>query len=315
LTAEGAEFIIASGREEKGSVDRKEEALRFLVTGAKGMLGRDFRDVAREEGHELVETDVDELDVTNLAAVRRAIEDIKPDAVFHFAAMTNVDRCETHPDEAYRANVIGTENVALCCAEMDVTLVFSSTGSLFGGEKTTPYTEYDDPRPVSRYGMTKLLGERAIQSMVRKHFICRAGWMFGGGAEDKKFVARIIELASQKSEIPGVIDRVGTPTYTVDFSKRMLEILATGRYGLYHAGNSGHCTRYDFACKILEFAGIDHCRVVPVPSAKVPMPAERPRLEALDNYKCRLLGMPEMRSWEEALAEYIRTRIKAGREG
>jgi len=284
--------------------------LKLLVTGANGMLGRDFCALAREMGHDVVETDIDELDVRDIAAFRRALREAKADIVFHFAAMTDVDRCETHPDEAYLANVIGTENVALCCAEADVPLVFSSTGSLFGGEKTTPYTEYDRPRPVSCYGMTKFLAEGIVQRIAPKHFICRAGWMFGGGAEDKKFVARIIQLASGKSEIPGVTDRTGTPTYTLDFSHRMFEIVQTGRYGLYHAGNGGFCTRYEFARKILEVAGITGCRVVPVSSARIPMPAQRPRLEALDNYKCRLLRMPEMRRWEEALKEYVETRLR-----
>jgi dTDP-4-dehydrorhamnose reductase len=283
--------------------------LKILVTGADGMLGRDFCDVARELGHDITATDIGDLDVTQVGAVREALSKAAPEAVFHFGAMTDVDRCETHPDEAHLTNVIGTENVALCCAEADVPLVFSSTGSLFGGEKATAYTEYDDPLPVSQYGKTKYLGERIIQRLTPKHFICRAGWMFGGGPEDKKFVARIIGLAAERDEIYGVTDKTGTPTYTVDYSKRLFEILETGRYGLYHAGNEGYCTRYEFACKIVELAGLKNCRVMPVVAAKIPMPAHRPRLEALDNYKCRLLGMKRMRSWELALKEYIEARL------
>lgn len=273
------------------------------------MLGGDFCRVAGEMGHEVTPTDVGDLDIRDLGAVREAVLKVKPEVVFHFAAMTDVDGCETRPDDAYHTNVMGTENVALCCAESQVPMVFSSTGSLFGGEKTSPYTEYDDPRPMSRYGVTKRLAELAVQRIAPRHFICRAGWMFGGGPADKKFVARIIEVASEKDEIFGVTDRTGTPTYTVDFSRRMLEILDMGRYGLYHAGNDGYCTRYQFACKIVEMAGLKRCRVVPVAAAKVPMTAHRPRLEALDNYKCRLLGMRKMRSWELALKEYIETRL------
>lgn len=283
--------------------------MKILVTGADGMLGRDFCHLAEKMTHDVTKTDIGDLDVTDLGALRETMLRVKPEAVFHFAAMTDVDRCETHPDEAYLVNVIGTENVALCCAEAEVPLVFSSTGSLFGGEKTYPYTEFDQPRPISRYGKTKYLGEQMIQRVAPKHYICRAGWMFGGGHEDKKFVARIIQLASERDEIFGVIDKTGTPTYTTDFSKRMLDILGTGRYGLYHAGNEGFCNRYEFACKIVELAGLNNCRVIPVIASKVPMPAQRPRLEALDNYKCRLLGMQKMRAWEPALKEYIETRL------
>lgn len=288
---------------------REEGYLRILVTGANGMLGRDFCDVARKMGHDVTATDIGDVDVTDLDAFKGAMSKANPETVFHFAAMTDVDRCETHPDEAYLANVIGTENVALCCAKAGVTLVFSSTGSLFGGEKTVPYNEYDEPHPVSRYGKTKHLGEKIVQRVTPRHFICRAGWMFGGGPEDKKFVARIIGLASEKNEIFGVTDKTGTPTYTVDFSKRLFDVLGTDRYGLYHAGNEGYCTRYEFACKIVELAGLKNCRVAPVAASKIPMPAQRPRLEALDNYKCRLLGMKNMRSWELALKEYIETRL------
>ena len=292
--------------------------MKILVTGAQGMLGRDFCKVAEEKGHEVAPTDksdavagtdLPELDVTDIAAVKSVLNNVRPDIVFHFAALADVDRCETHPDEGYLANVVGTENVALACADAGVALAFSSTGSLFGGEKTVPYTEYDPPNPISEYAKTKHLGERVIQRTVPKHYIFRAGWMFGGGPKDNKFVARIIGIASKSNEIFGVTDREGTPTYAVDLSERMLELVETGRYGLYHAGNEGYCSRYEFARRIVDLAGLKDCRVDPVPASKVPMPAHRPRLEALDNYKCRLLGMRPMRPWEDALKEYIETRL------
>jgi dTDP-4-dehydrorhamnose reductase len=292
--------------------------LKILVTGAAGMLGRDFCEVARARGHDITATDradvvagmdLFELDVTELAAVRGALEKFRPEIVFHFAALADVDRCETHPDEGYLANVIGTENVALACSEADVTLAFSSTGSLFGGEKTVPYTEYDEPKPISEYAKTKYLGELAIQRIALKHYIFRAGWMFGGGPKDNKFVARIIGFAKKSNEVFGVTDKEGTPTYTVDLSERMLELVEIGRPGLYHAGNEGYCSRYEFARKIVDLAGLKDCRVLPVLATKVPMPAHRPRLEALDNYKCRLLGMKPMRRWEDALKEYIEIKL------
>jgi dTDP-4-dehydrorhamnose reductase len=133
--------------------------------------------------------------------------------------------------------------------------------------------------------------------------------MFGGGPKDNKFVARIIGIAKKSNEVFGVTDKEGTPTYTVDLSERMLELVEIGRHGLYHAGNEGYCSRYEFARKIVDLAGLKDCRVLPVLAAKVPMPAHRPRLEALDNYKCRLLGMKSVRRWEDALKEYIETRL------
>jgi len=288
--------------------------MRLLITGAQGMMGRDLRALAESAGHEVWPTDVerlrrdpeDRVDVTNFEALGRAFDDFRPETVLHLAAMTNVDQCEREPALAYEINSVGTENVALHCRARDLPLVYISTGSVFDGSKPTPYHEFDDPNPQSVYSRSKWQGELVVRQLVPEHYIVRAGWMFGGGPEDKKFVAKMIELARERDVLRAVDDKFGAPCYTRDISARCLELLSTGRFGTYHAANSGYCSRFEMAQAIVEAAGVTSCRVEPCSSAEFPLPAPRPRMEAIDGLHARLIGLSEMRGWREALGDYIR---------
>jgi dTDP-4-dehydrorhamnose reductase len=291
--------------------------MRLLITGAQGMMGRDLRALAEAAGHDAWPTDVarlardpqDRLDVTDHAALEHAFEAFHPDAVLHLAAMTNVDDCELNPEQAWRVNAVGTQNVALHCRQRALPLVYISTGSVFDGEKPTPYHEFDVPNPQSIYSRSKWQGELIVRELWPQHYIVRAGWMFGGGPEDKKFVAKMVDQARAKPVLRAVDDKSGSPTYTRDISARCLELLATGRFGTYHAANEGCCTRYEMAQAIVEYARIAGCRVDPCGSAEFPLPAPRPRLEALEGLHARLIGLPPMRGWREALADYIQTEL------
>ncbi len=287
--------------------------MKLLITGAQGMTGRDLRKVAEAQGHEVWPTDIaslrhdpeDWLDITSPDDLRQAVDRFRPDAIFHLGALTDVDACERDPEETWRVNAMGTENVALICHEKKIPLLYVSTGSVFSGDKPTPYHEWDRPEPVSVYSRSKYAGEEAVRRWVPEHFIVRAGWMFGGGAEDKKFVAKMIEIARTKGVLRAVDDKFGSPTYTRDFSERCLEIFTTGRYGTYHGANEGWCTRFEMAQAVVEYAGVDDCRVEACSSAEFPLSAHRPRLEALDNMRSRLIGLPPMRPWRVALKDYI----------
>jgi dTDP-4-dehydrorhamnose reductase len=184
-------------------------------------------------------------------------------------------------------------------------MVYISTGSVFDGTKEVPYHEFDVPNPVSVYARSKYEGERAVRELVPEHYIVRAGWMFGGGPEDKKFVAKMIGLAREREVLRAVDDKFGSPCYTVDVSRRCLELIDTGRYGTYHAANDGWCSRYEMAQAIIEFAGIASCRVEPCSSDEFPLPAPRPRVEALEGLQARLIGLPPQPHWRDALKGYI----------
>jgi dTDP-4-dehydrorhamnose reductase len=280
--------------------------MKILVTGAKGMLGTDLCRVFQENGHEVVATDIQELNVRDFGSVMNMVETVKPETILHLAALTDVDGCERDPDAAYCTNTLGTQNIALACRKNDISLVYISTLCVFNGEKCNAYTEFDTPDPRNWYSRSKYQGELFIEKFLSRYYIVRAGWMFGGGKKDKKFVARIIELAQKQATLKIVNDKFGSPTYTVDISRGIAHLIETGLYGLYHLVNTGKpASRYEVAEKILEYAGVSSCQLIPVSSAEFPQPATRPRMESGRNYQLELRGLSWMRPWEDALAEYI----------
>lgn len=271
----------------------------ILLTGGKGMLGGYF------QGPGYLRTDIDSLDITRREDVRQAVLTHKPEAVYHLAAATDVDQCEINPDETYRVNALGTQNVALACQETDTPLVYISTAGVFGGDKCDPYTEYDEPNPVNVYGHAKWMGEKIVQQALRRFFIVRAGWMIGGGKEvDKKFVGKLLRLFDEKKKLSVVNDKWGSPIYAKDLAAFIPTLVRTGAYGLYHYANHGVCTRLDIAKELVRLTQAD-VEIVPVNSAVFPLPAPRARSEAIRNFKLELMGLDHARSWQEALKEYV----------
>ena len=285
---------------------------RMLVTGCGGMVGSYVSEVFVDR--ELVLTDRIEgfvhLDVREPSAVRKAVADARPDIVLHLAAATDVDLCEQDPDWAFHTNAIGTQNVALACQEFDVTLVYISTAGVFWGDKAEPYIEFDVPRPANIYGQSKLAGERIVSSLLRRYYIVRAGWMIGGGKKDKKFVGKVARLILEgKNPVRVVSDKLGSPTYGKDLLTGIRILLSTGYYGLYHMVNRGFCSRYDVALALREFLQRPGVEIAPVSSAYFPLPAPRARSEAMRNLKLDLLGLNQMRPWQDALREYVQTEL------
>jgi dTDP-4-dehydrorhamnose reductase len=282
--------------------------MRVLVTGAAGAVGSYVRQTFSD--CELVLSDVrgdfERLDVTDAPSVMQMVADLAPDVVLHLAAATDVDVCEQEPDLAFRANAIGTQNVALASRRAGATLVYISTAGVFGGDKVEPYTEFDEPGPANVYGHSKLAGERIVTALLDTHYIVRAGWMIGGGSLDRKFVGKIVDLIEGGAErLRAVDDKFGSPTYAKDLLLGIRRLLETGYFGLYHLVNDGSCSRYDVALAIRDVAGLTELDVEPVSSAYFPLPAPRARSEAMRNYKLELLGLEPMRPWRAALDEYL----------
>ncbi len=281
---------------------------KVLVTGANGMLGSDLCEIFKEKGHQVIGTDLETLDVCDYEAVQETVIQIEPDFVIHLAGMTDVDDCEKEPEKAFHINTIGTQHVALACQKTRALLVYLSTLSVFDGAKSESYSEFDTPNPKSWYSLSKYRGELIVEKLLSQYYIVRAGWMFGGGLEDKKFVAKIMDLASKKGSINVVDDKFGSPTYTRDISRGIERLIKTGLYGTYHMVNTGgYCSRFEFAQAILKYAGITTCEVHPVSSASFPLLAPRPRMEAARNYSLELHGWNWMPAWRNALEGYIKT--------
>ncbi len=291
--------------------------MKVFLTGASGMLAAEVVPHLLANGHTVVQTDLRQrlpeiigLDILDYARVKKLIDEHNPDFVFHLAAETNVDLCEQKPDHAFRTNAEGTENLAVYCKEKNVPMLYISTSAVFYGDRepSKPYVESDTPRPRNLYGESKLKGEIAVQKLLQKYFIIRAGWMVGGWELDKKFVYKIVQQIKEgKTELMAVSDIFGTPTFTKDFAKNLLTVIESGRYGLYHMANKGVCSRYDMALKIVEFMGQQRkVKVKPVGSEKFPLPAPRGS-EMIQNEKLEQLGLNHMPRWEDSLREYILT--------
>jgi dTDP-4-dehydrorhamnose reductase len=292
--------------------------MKVMVTGAAGMLGSDLCPELEKQGVEVIRTDIHltesvtlKMDVTEPDNISSVMDEHQVEWVFHLAAETDVDFCEQDPDHALRTNALGTENIVLACLERNVPVVYISTAAVFNGRKPEPYTEFDTPDPVSAYGRSKLEGEKAVTTFLNKFFIFRAGWMVGGWKIDKKFVFKIAGLLQERDRITVVNDKFGSPTFTFDFSRNLVKVWKSGRYGLYHLANRGVTSRYEMACHIARYMGLENkVEIAPINSAHFPLPAPRARSEMMLNSRLDLIGLNEMPRWEDSLKLYITENVK-----
>ncbi|HOZ18523.1 MAG TPA: NAD(P)-dependent oxidoreductase [Candidatus Fermentibacter daniensis] len=281
--------------------------MKAVVFGAGGMLGAGLCD--EWEGRVgLIPLDHGQCDVCDRTRVREVLGSEKPDIAVLLAGATNVDRCETDPLYAFRANSLGPSVVSQVSRSLGVPVLFVSTIAVFDGDKTSPYTEFDDPSPRSVYGRSKLQGENAVRSFSPDHWIVRTGWLFGGGEKDSKFVPSLLRKAREGGVIRVVRDCVGSPTYTRDLAAAVLKLVDTSPFGLYHVvGGGPAASRFELAREVLEAAGYDPEDAVPCQSSEYPLPAPRPRMEAAESLVLRLLdvdlGMP---LWRDSLKSYVR---------
>lgn len=283
--------------------------MRVLVTGARGMLGTDLCARLRDE-HKVIAWDLPEYDVTNLSQALAELTKLKPDVVVHCAANTNVDGCERDPQQAYLVNALGTWNIAAACAESDTALAYLSTDFVFDGEKGEPYDEFDIPNPISVYGRSKYAGELLVRQLLNRHYIVRSSWLFGMNGNN--FVRAILRKAEEGGPIPVVADQVGCPTYTVDLAEKIAGIIESPQYGTYHVTNAGSCSWAEFAEEIIRQAGLD-TPIVPIPAADWESPTRRPKDSRLRHLALELQGRDNLRSWQEALAEFLgELRVQGG---
>ena len=275
--------------------------MRVLIVGAKGMLGSDLMQSLRST-QQVIGTDIDDFDITDQKETLEALLDIRPRWVVNVAAYTQVDRCEEEIELAFRVNAEGVENLAMACKEVRAKLFHVSTDYVFDGKKQKPYVEEDTPVPISVYGQSKLKGESCIHEILDDFIIIRIAGLYGKGGTN--FVNTIIKAAQEKDELTVVNDQWVSPTYTVDLSRAIGVLIKVSPRGTFHVANNGYCTWYQFACKILEFAGRTS-RVVSISSDQLNRPAKRPDFSVLDCKKFNKVTGMKMRSWEEAIIDYI----------
>lgn len=279
--------------------------MKVLITGASGQLGLELQAQLRERKDKIqvIATDYETLDITNIEQVKAELTLLKPDVVINCAAHTEVDKCEEDIEDAYRINAIGPKNLAIACDEIGAKLVQVSTDYVFSGEVPGARREDDLTGPQSIYGTSKLLGEEYVKTFCKKHFIIRTAWLYGEG---NNFVRTMLKLSETNKELNVVGDQFGSPTSTKDLAKAIIELMQTEYYGTYHGTCEGECSWYDFACKIFELKGID-IKVNKVTSEEFVRPAKRPKYSVLDNFMLKLYGLNSFRHWEEALKDYLET--------
>lgn len=276
-----------------------------LVTGANGQLGQAIEFISGNYPEiNFVFCDSSELDITNKENCRETFIKYKPNFCINTAAYTAVDKAESEPQKAHLINVIGPTNLAEICKENGVVLLHISTDFVFDGNQTKPYTEMDTPNPTSVYGQTKLDGEKAIQEILKQHFIIRTSWVYSQFGNN--FMKTMLRLASERDSLSVVNDQLGTPTNAVDLAEVLIKIvssnhqLITSNFGIYNFSNEGHCSWYDFAKKIFEINNIK-IDLIPIPTSSYPTPAKRPTQSVLDKTKIKSVFCVIIDCWDESL--------------
>ncbi len=278
--------------------------MKVLVTGVKGQLGYDVVNELTKRGHEAVGVDVDEMDITDGDACRQVITEANPDAVIHCAAYTAVDAAEDNVDLCRRVNADGTRNIALVCRDLDIKMVYISTDYVFDGQGTRPWEPDDARDPLNVYGVTKCEGEMAVEELVKKFFIVRIAWVFG--VNGKNFIRTMLRLGEERGAVSVVDDQIGSPTYTYDLARLLVDMTESEHYGRYHATNEGFCSWYEFACEIFKQAGMAEVKVTPVDSSQFPAKAKRPMNSRMDKSKLAANGFEPLPAWQDALNRYLK---------
>jgi dTDP-4-dehydrorhamnose reductase len=276
--------------------------MRIALVGGRGQLGHALEDVLGAK-HETVILDLPECDILQPSGVEQ-IERVRPDLVLHAAAMTDVDACARDPLAAYRANALGTQNVALACQRVDVPMVYISTNEVFDGRQATPYLEMDEPHAINPYGASKLAGERCVQMLLHRFYIVRIAWLFS--PRGNNFPNKIIAAARRNGSLRVVTDEIANPTYAPDLARALADLIETDHFGIYHLVNQGAVSRYDFTMRILALAGLGQVPLAPISLADYRRDSTPPRNGALANVVGASLQI-RLRPWEQALDDFFKS--------
>lgn len=300
--------------------------MKVLVTGVAGQLGYDVVNELADRGYEVVGSDLAtkytginsedilpkmtyiSMDITDSTSVDNIISDVAPDAVIHCAAWTAVDLAEDEDKQetVHKVNAVGTQNIATICKKIDSKMLYISTDYVFNGQGTEPWQpDCKDYSPLNVYGKTKLDGELAVANTVDKFFVVRIAWVFG--LNGKNFIKTMLNVGKKYDTVKVVCDQIGTPTYTLDLSRLLVDMVETDKYGYYHATNEGgYISWYDFTCEIFKQAGLT-TKVLPVTTEEYGLSkAARPFNSRLDKSKLVEMGFKPLPTWQDALARYLK---------
>lgn len=287
--------------------------MRIVITGTSGLVGYDLWEVLKEK-HELWGVGRKKpdfvplsqwrtMDIVDSELTSKIITQINPDCVIHSAALSNPDACEEDPSTAYKANVLGTRNIALACQRFDTELLYISTDQVFNGKKKKPYTELDQPDPVNQYGISKLWGEKFVQSFSRRYYIVRTALVFG--IARPTFVDRVAKASVSNEPLVAATDIINSPTYSKDLAAAISIMIEKHCYGIYHIVNEGHCSRWELAQFIAQSLGKKTNFIKKGTLKNLKLKAKRPGFCPLENFVWNLNEFPEIRSWKDAVLSFL----------
>jgi dTDP-4-dehydrorhamnose reductase len=276
--------------------------VRILITGGRGQLGGELQQALSAET--VLALGRQELDVTDAAAVGRAVGRFRPQVVIHAAAYTDTAGCEADSDLAMRVNGEGSRQVALACRKSGAAMLYVSTNEVFDGQKGEAYLESDEAKPINAYGRSKLAGERYVQSILDRFYIVRTAWLYAAGGNN--FPAKVLRAVANEGELRFVTDEVASPTWARDLAQAIAGLIGRPTYGIYHLTNGDCCSRYQWAQRVLDLAGRSDAALHPVVQADYGASYCKPPYSELVNRAAAALGIV-LRPWQEALQEYFLT--------
>ncbi|GAF64995.1 putative dTDP-4-dehydrorhamnose reductase [Bacillus sp. TS-2] len=273
--------------------------MKVMITGSDGQLGREFMEYLEDRGLDVIGFNRKQLDVTDVSLMQNIITKEKPSFIIHCAAYTKVDLAEDEIKQAYRINADAVKELAIIAERVNATLIYISTDFVFDGKKKTPYHESDRPNPISVYGQSKLVGETYVKEICSKYFIVRTSWLYGNYGPN--FVRTMLTLSEKQKKLSVVDDQIGSPTYTKDLVKSIVdELFESNQYGIFHLSNDGFCSWFDFAKEIFKTTEKE-VAISPVSSEVYNAKARRPAYSVLANNKTKI----RLRNWKVALHTYL----------
>ena len=281
--------------------------IKLWIAGSNGQIGRALNDILDPLEIEVLNTDLDDLDITNTEEVLNFGIVNRPDVIINCCGVTDTDLCEKEPEHAYRVNALGARNLSIVARKNGAKIVQLSTDDVFDGQSKKPYTEFDDTNPLTVYGRSKRAGENYVKEFTHKHFVIRSNWVYGHGGHN--FVNRVLAAAEAGNGLSVASDQFGSPTSAKDLARIILYLIKTNEYGTYHATCQGVCNRYEFAQEVLKLAG-KRITLRPVVTSESDLSSARPAYAVLDNFILRIIEVYDMPDWKESLKEYMDERTE-----
>lgn len=286
---------------------RYNTGMKIFISGADGALGREMTALLRREKIKFLPTDIKQLDITDFEKTSKVISDYRPDVILHFAAVSDVDSCETSSDTAFRVNALSTLGLAINARRAGARMLYTSTNFVFSGDTESAYSENSQPNPVNEYGRTKLFGENYVREICDRYYIVRTAWLFG--LNSKTFISKFLSMQKKPGAINVICDQFGSLTYIPHLADAILRIIKSDNYGTYHIVNSGVASWLDFvlrAKKIMRF----RTTLKPIKIEELNLPAKRPRFAPLSSTHYEFLFSRGMKSWEDGLTDYIKRLVR-----